>query len=74
MVSQNRQVNIMCIPVRCHTCGKILGTSDIHHSIQQVHKNKNNFNNVFKKFNIIRYCCKTTLMSYTTIIGELKKR
>jgi len=60
----------MSIPVRCFSCGKILGTVEIYNDICEV-KTKNDYLKIFEKYDITRYCCKTLLLTFVTVLEEL---
>ena len=61
---------IMSIPVRCHSCGVVLGTTQINKAAQNA-KTKDDFVKLFKQYGIRRYCCKTVIMSYVPAIEKL---
>lgn len=46
------------IPIRCFSCGKVLGNKAEHF------KKYEDKEQAFKDLNITRYCCKTILMTY----------
>ena len=52
----------MSIPIRCFTCGKVLGNK------HERFLSYNDKEKAFKDLNITRYCCKTILL--TTIDTE----
>ncbi|MCS7123777.1 MAG: DNA-directed RNA polymerase subunit N [Candidatus Aenigmarchaeota archaeon] len=47
----------MLLPIRCFTCGKVLG-----HLFEEMKKYKD-INEFFEKHNIRRYCCKQVLLT-----------
>ena len=44
------------LPVRCFTCGKVLGNKE--EIFIEMIKNKIDIKEIFVKLNIVRYCCK----------------
>ena len=54
------------IPVRCFTCGKVLG--NLENSFCDLIKNSNDEHSVKKalnKLNLKRYCCRAIMMTYS---------
>lgn len=62
----------MSIPVRCYSCGNVIGTLKIYLAAQQA-KTQDDYCKIFKDFNIQthRYCCKTTIMTFVPVIEKL---
>lgn len=60
----------MSIPVRCYSCGKVIGTIQINELAQKA-KNKNDFQKIFTEYGIRRYCCKTIIMTFVPAIEKL---
>ena len=63
----------MPIPVRCFACSKVIGTKKIHQHAQKA-ETPADYRALFKKFRIKRYCCRSNIMTYTTMFQQLKKR
>lgn len=55
----------MLLPVRCYTCGKVLGhLSDSREKFHASMKGKEeDWRPFFEKHNIVRYCCKRVLIA-----------
>lgn len=64
----------MSLPVRCYSCGNVIGTLQIYLEAQKA-LNKADFEQIFKRFKIKthRYCCKTTIMTFEPVIEKLVK-
>ena len=62
----------MSIPVRCYSCGNVIGTLKIYLAAQKA-ETKQDFQQIFKDYNIQkhRYCCKTTIMTFVPVIEKL---
>jgi DNA-directed RNA polymerase subunit N len=65
----DRKVNSMIIPVRCFTCGKLIGDKWEEFS-QRVESGEVPFE-ILNKLGIKRYCCRRMLLSHTNIIDEV---
>lgn len=50
------------IPVRCFTCGKVLG--NLEDTCKDLHKKNKTWKEIFHILNINRYCCKMVLTTY----------
>jgi len=70
----------MIIPVRCFTCGKVIGgLYDEYKKLVEDEKEKDNPNietntveyNALNKIGINRYCCRTIFISQVNIIEEI---
>ena len=70
--------SFMLIPIRCFTCGKVIGNlwekyekmvNDMDH-----HHNKNNMHTIFQKLGVRRYCCKRMLLTHVDFMDELLAR
>jgi len=61
----------MIIPVRCFTCGKLIG--DKWEEFSRRVKNGENPGKVLDDLGITRYCCRRMLLSHVEIIDELIK-
>lgn len=60
----------MSIPVRCYSCSKVIGTSKIHFDAQRCEKQQD-YQHLFEKFGITRYCCKSIIMTYVPLLEKL---
>ena len=60
----------MIIPVRCFTCGKVIGHL-WEQFYQAMEKNKVSAQDVFKELGIERYCCRRMMMSHVNLINYL---
>lgn len=60
------------LPVRCYTCGKVLGNLqtewDRHREVQP-----EKWSGFFEKFNIRRYCCKRVIMTQTPDLNQQRQ-
>ncbi len=61
----------MMIPVRCFTCGKIVG--DKWEEYDRRVKSGEKVSNVLDDLGLIRYCCRRMLISNVEIIDEILK-
>jgi DNA-directed RNA polymerase subunit N len=59
------------IPVRCFTCGKIVG--DKWEEYDRRVKSGEKVSNVLDDLGLIRYCCRRMLISNVEIIDEILK-
>jgi len=50
------------IPVRCFTCGKVLG--NMEDTCDSMLRNGCAWSEIFEKLSVRRYCCRMVLMSY----------
>ena len=48
-------------PIRCYTCGKILGNKWI--TIERLHKDGKSLKEIYQIIGITRYCCKRIILS-----------
>ncbi len=62
----------MCIPVRCFSCSKPLGTKKIYMRVLKA-KTPKDFRNIFKDFKIKRYCCRRMVLTNVAMLQKLKK-
>lgn len=51
------------IPVRCFTCGKVLG--NLEDTFNQHVKNGKSIKQSLDEIRLIRYCCRTIMMTYS---------
>lgn len=61
----------MMIPVRCFTCGKVVG--DKWEEYDRRVKSGEKVSNVLDDLGLIRYCCRRMLISNVEIIDEILK-
>lgn len=76
----------MIIPIRCFTCGNVLGSKYNTYKKLTKEKNKDNKeiiisdvninkvddnNDIFKKINIHRYCCKRHMISHVDLLFNI---
>jgi DNA-directed RNA polymerase subunit N len=59
----------MIIPVRCFTCGKLIG--DVWEEFARRVKTGENPDEVLDSLGIKRYCCRRMLLSHVDIIDEV---
>jgi DNA-directed RNA polymerase subunit N len=59
----------MIIPVRCFTCGKLIG--DLWEEFARRVKAGENATDVLDSLGIKRYCCRRMLLSHVDIIDEV---
>ncbi len=62
----------MCLPVRCYSCSKILGSKTIYQEINNC-KTSEDFKMLFKKFCIEKYCCRSIILTSVNIFEKLNK-
>ena len=51
------------IPVRCFTCGKVLG--NLEHYFTENLKNNKDIKVILDELNLKRYCCRSIMMTYS---------
>ncbi|HIE19197.1 TPA: DNA-directed RNA polymerase subunit N [Candidatus Bathyarchaeota archaeon] len=61
----------MIIPVRCFTCGKLIG--DKWEEFSKRVKNGESAGKVLDDLGVTRYCCRRMLLSHVEIIDELTR-
>jgi DNA-directed RNA polymerase subunit N len=59
----------MIIPVRCFTCGKLIG--DVWEEFARRVKTGENPSEVLDSLGVKRYCCRRMLLSHVDIIDEV---
>ena len=59
----------MIIPIRCFTCGKLIG--DKWDPFDRMRKEGKNINEVYKELGITRFCCKRMLVSHVNLLEDL---
>lgn len=59
----------MIIPVRCYTCGKVVGNKweTYKYMIQDNVKPEE----IYKKLGLVRYCCKRMLSTHVDLIDKI---
>ena len=61
----------MIIPVRCYTCGKVIGNKwETYKKMEKEGKPKNE---IFNEIKISKYCCKRMLLTHVDIIDDVLK-
>lgn len=60
----------MSIPVRCYSCSKVIGTKKINRAAQNC-VDSQDYQKLFKKFKISKYCCKLIIMTYVPLLEKL---
>ncbi|MDO8428429.1 MAG: DNA-directed RNA polymerase subunit N [Candidatus Diapherotrites archaeon] len=58
----------MIIPVRCFSCGKVIG--DLFEKYQEQLKNNKSPDKVLDELGLKRYCCRRMIVSHSDIIDE----
>ena len=61
----------MIIPVRCFTCGKVIGNK--WNRYLQLLNEKKEMPYIFKTLGLNRYCCRRMIISHVDLIGKLLK-
>ena len=61
----------MIIPIRCYTCGNLVG--DKWQEFAERVKNGEKSNKVLDELGLKRYCCRRMLLSHVEIIDEFLK-
>ena len=59
----------MIIPIRCFTCGKLIG--DKWEPFDRMRKEGKNINENYKELGITRFCCKRMLVSHVNLLDDL---
>jgi len=73
----------MIIPVRCFTCGKVIGNKyekylKLTKEKQEKEQYKNNYdekidnNDIFKQLKLKRYCCRRMVLSHVDLVEAIK--
>ena len=57
------------LPVRCFTCGKIIGKYEVEWS--KLVKEGKNKNEILDDFGMTRYCCRRMFLGHVNIINNL---
>lgn len=60
----------MEIPVRCYSCGKVVGNK-LNCVLKTIKTEKTTVNDAFRKHGLRRYCCKRMLLGYIDISSKL---
>lgn len=61
----------MMVPVRCFTCGAVVG--DKWEEFSRRVKNGENAGKVLDELGVKRYCCRRMLLSHVDVIDEILK-
>ena len=61
----------MIIPIRCFTCGKVIGNK--WNRYLQLLNEKKEMPYIFKTLGLNRYCCRRMIISHVDLIGKLLK-
>ena len=61
----------MIIPVRCFTCGKVIGNK--WNRYLQLLKEEKEMPEIFKELGLNRYCCRRMIISHVDLIEKLLK-
>lgn len=59
----------MLIPVRCFTCGKVIG--NLEGRMETLKEEGYDMNQICEKLDVKRYCCKRILLSYIDLTEDL---
>ena len=59
----------MLIPVRCFTCGKVIG--NLEGPMERLKEQGYDINEICEKLKVKRYCCKRILLSYIDLTEDL---
>eukprot|EP00170_Pyropia_yezoensis_P001190 contig_5351_g1194 len=59
----------MIIPVRCFTCGKVIGNK--HQAYLELLKTDHNEGDALDKLGLKRYCCRRMLLAHVDLIEKL---
>jgi len=59
----------MIIPIRCFTCGKLIG--DKYEKYKKLKREGKNPNEIFEELGIKRFCCKRMLISHVNLIEDI---
>ena len=61
----------MIIPIRCFTCGKVIGNK--WHRYLQLLSEKKEMAQIFEELGLNRYCCRRMIISHVDLIEKLLK-
>lgn len=61
----------MIIPVRCMTCGKVLGNK--WKRLEELRARQAKMIEIYKALGLERYCCKKTIMTFVETLDTLLK-
>ena len=61
----------MIIPIRCFTCGKVIGNK--WNRYLQLLKEGKEIPEIFKELGLNRYCCRRMIISHVDLIEKLLK-
>ena len=61
----------MIIPIRCFTCGKVIGNKWKEYKRLQEEGEENGV--ILSKLGLVRYCCRRMLLTHVEVIDDLLK-
>ncbi len=69
----------MIIPVRCFSCGRVIGSDYVRFSnkVEEIRKSKNREANseeisgILDDLNVVRYCCRRMILSNAELLEEI---
>ncbi|MCD6478391.1 MAG: DNA-directed RNA polymerase subunit N [Candidatus Diapherotrites archaeon] len=61
----------MIIPVRCFTCGSVIG--DLYYRFEEEVKKGRDPKEVLDELGVKRYCCRRMLLSHVELIDEIMR-
>ena len=61
-------MNEIIVPVRCFSCGKVLG--DLYEKYQEQLKNNQSSDKVLDALGLKKYCCRRMIVSHSEVIDE----
>jgi len=61
----------MIIPVRCFSCGKVVGA--LYEDYQKLVEEGSSVKDALDKLEVKRFCCRTTMMSNADMIDTIGK-
>ena len=61
----------MIIPIRCFTCGKVIGNKWKEYKRLQEEGEENGV--ILSKLGLVRYCCRRMLLTHVEAINDLLK-
>jgi len=65
----NHNIQVMLIPVRCFTCGKVLGNKE--NLYKQLLENNVPIDQIYKALGIKRACCKRILLTNVNVADKM---
>lgn len=61
----------MIVPVRCFTCGRVIGGDKYYEFKARVEKGEDPPEKVLDDLGVERYCCRRTLLSHVELIDDV---